>query len=154
MSKQLRVGAEAEAPLVVPKQRYERIRQVAPDVASKRLLMVNVIFVGGLEAKDREWVLVDAGLPGTAGVIGRAAAQRFGANSRPAAILLTHGHIDHVGALHKLAVKWEAPIFAHPLEHPFLNGTSAYPAADATVGGGLMSALSPLFPDGPFDFRS
>ena len=152
MSEQVRIRPEAEAPLVGPKKQYDRIRQVTPDIASKRLVMVNVVFIGGPEAKDREWVLVDAGLPGTAGVIARAAAQRFG-NSRPAAILLTHGHIDHVGALHKLAAKWEAPIFAHPLEHPFLNGASAYPAADPTVGGGLMSALSPLFPDGPFDFR-
>jgi glyoxylase-like metal-dependent hydrolase (beta-lactamase superfamily II) len=43
------------------------------------------------------------------------------------------------------------PIFAHPLEHPFLNGSQSYPPPDPAVGGGLMARLSPLFPRGPID---
>jgi glyoxylase-like metal-dependent hydrolase (beta-lactamase superfamily II) len=64
---------------------------------------------------------------------------------------LTHGHFDHVGALASLARDWNVPIYAHPLEHPFLNGTRAYPRPDPTAGGGVMSLLAPLYPRGPID---
>lgn len=129
----------------------DNTHEIAPDLAYKRLVMVNVVYFGNPGAGDRGWVLIDAGLPGFARAIKRAAAKRFGENSRPAAIIMTHGHFDHVGALKTLASEWNVPIYAHPLEHPFLNGTSSYPPPDPTVGGGLMALSSPLFPDGPFD---
>jgi glyoxylase-like metal-dependent hydrolase (beta-lactamase superfamily II) len=96
-------------------------------------------------------VLIDTGIPGIASIIIRGAEQRFGRGSRPAAILLTHGHFDHVGSLEKLAERWDVPVYAHALEHPFLNGTSSYPPADPTVGGGLMTTLSPIYPRGPIN---
>lgn len=73
------------------------------------------------------------------------------AGHEQAAILLTHGHFDHVGSVEKLARWWDVPVYAHPLEHPFLNGTSSYPPADPTVGGGLMTTISPIYPRGPID---
>ena len=73
--------------------------EIADDIAYKRLAIVNVVFVGQRAAGDREWVLIDAGLPGFAGAIKHAASERFGEESRPAAILMTHGHFDHVGSL-------------------------------------------------------
>jgi glyoxylase-like metal-dependent hydrolase (beta-lactamase superfamily II) len=45
------------------------------------------------------------------------------------------------------------PIYAHELELPYLDGRSSYPPPDPTVGGGLMAALSPLYPRGPIDVR-
>ncbi len=123
------------------------------DLAYIRLLLVNVFFVGERHAGDRKWVLVDAGLHGTASRIAEAAAERFGEDSRPAAIILTHGHFDHIGALADLARRWDAPVYAHRLEMPYLTGRSAYPPPDPTVGGGAMALLSPLYPSGPFDFR-
>jgi glyoxylase-like metal-dependent hydrolase (beta-lactamase superfamily II) len=125
--------------------------ELLPDLACKRIAIVNVAFFGVEGAGDREWVLIDAGLPGTARLILRAAEKRFGRGSRPAAIILTHGHFDHVGGIRKLADFWDAPVFAHPQEFPFLNGTSSYPAPDPTVGGGLMASLSSLYPRGPID---
>ncbi len=123
--------------------------ELVPDLASKRLLLVNVVLSGLPGAKDREWVLIDAGLPGMAGAITAAAAARFGAGVRPGAIVMTHGHFDHFGSLEALAEQWDAPVYAHPHEHPYLNGQAAYPPPDPAVGGGLMSALSPLYPRGP-----
>lgn len=125
--------------------------EVRPDLAFKRLAIVNAVFFGLPNAGDRNWVLIDAGIPGTAGRIKRAAARRFGKDARPAAIIQTHGHFDHVGALEELAAEWDVPVYAHPLEYPYLNGQAAYPPPDPTVGGGLMAALSGLYPRGPVD---
>src|SRR4051812_37742985 len=127
---------------------------VARDVAYRRLAIVNVIFVGRPGAADQEWVLVDAGVFGTTGFIESAATKRFGENSRPSAIVMTHGHFDHIGGVEELAGKRDAPIYAHALEHPYLDGTSSYPPPDPTVGGGLMALLSPLYPKGPIDVKT
>lgn len=125
--------------------------ELAADLAYKRLAIVNVVFYGPPGAGDRGWVLIDAGLPKTAELIFGAATARFGEGARPAAIILTHGHFDHVGALAELATRWDAPVYAHPLELPYLNGGSSYPPPDPTVGGGLMARLSGFYPRGPVD---
>jgi len=130
---------------------HDGTHEIADDVCYKRLAIVNVVMIGPPGAGDRGWVLIDAGMSGSAGLIRRAAEQRFGKDARPSAILLTHGHFDHVGALKTLASTWEVPIYAHELELPYLNGSASYPPPDPRVGGGLMSLLSPLFPKGPID---
>ncbi len=129
--------------------RDDHTHEIAPDLAYQRLAIVNVVFYGLPHAGDRNWTLVDAGLMHTAGQIARAARERFGEDSRPAAIIMTHGHFDHVGALEELAQRWDAPVYAHELELPYLNGSLAYPPPDPAVGGGLMARLSPLYPRGP-----
>jgi glyoxylase-like metal-dependent hydrolase (beta-lactamase superfamily II) len=125
--------------------------EILDDLAYQRLAIVNVVYYGRAGSTDGERVLIDAGLPGTAGSIKRAVRERFGENSRPAAIIMTHAHADHAGALEKLAEEWDVPIFAHSLELPYLNGSAAYPPPDPSVGGGLMPAMSVLFPRGPFN---
>ena len=131
--------------------RNDRTHEIVPDVAYRRLAIVNVVFVGPARAGDREWVLVDAGLVGTKTLIEEAAAARFGRQSRPAAIVMTHGHFDHVGALLALAEHWDAPVYAHPLEAPYLDGRAAYPPGDPSVGGGAMAALARFYPTDPVD---
>ncbi|HEU4563626.1 MAG TPA: MBL fold metallo-hydrolase [Gemmatimonadaceae bacterium] len=126
-------------------------KEIAPGVAYMRDRIVNVFFLGTPEAGDEGWVLVDAGLRGAAGRIERAAAARFGSGARPAAIVLTHGHFDHVGALRTLAERWDVPVYAHELEMPYITGRSSYPPPDPTVGGGAMARLAGLYPRGPID---
>lgn len=131
--------------------RNDRTKQISHDVAYRRLGIVNVVLCGPGGAGDRDWVLIDAGLPGTKGMIKKAAAERFGHDARPAAIIMTHGHFDHVGTLEELAREWDVPVYAHPLEAPYLSGSAAYPPGDPSVGGGLMAALARAYPRGPVD---
>jgi glyoxylase-like metal-dependent hydrolase (beta-lactamase superfamily II) len=124
---------------------------VAPDLAYLRTGFVNLFISGRPGSPSGSWVLIDAGLPGSTSRIVRAAEEWIGPWARPAAIVLTHGHFDHVGALPDLAERWDVPVYAHRLELPYLTGRSPYPPPDATVGGGAMSALSRFFPRGPID---
>ena len=148
MAQQIPVDDQALFGFEVPE---EAVREVGPDLAYRRLAMVNVVFFG---RQGGDWVLIDAGLPGTVGMIARSAEARFGADRPPSAIVLTHGHIDHVGALQTLAERWNVPIYAHAEELPYLNGATAYPKPDPHVGGGAMSLISTLFPRGPMDFST
>jgi glyoxylase-like metal-dependent hydrolase (beta-lactamase superfamily II) len=119
-------------------------------VATLRILFVNVHLVADEQAG--QWVLVDAGLPGSAERIVRTAEQRFGPDNPPSAIVLTHAHFDHIGALEELLRHWDVPVLAHPRELPYITGRASYPPPDPSVGGGAMSFLSRFFPRGPFDF--
>ncbi len=73
------------------------------------------------------WALIDTAWAGCAQPIKRAAETLFGANTRPAAILLTHSHPDHAGAAPELARIWDVPVYVHPDELPLATGDmSAY----------------------------
>jgi glyoxylase-like metal-dependent hydrolase (beta-lactamase superfamily II) len=125
---------------------------VAPGVGRLGILFVNVFALGEpVGEMGRPWMLVDAGLAGSARLVRRAVAGLFGEGARPEGILLTHGHFDHVGAARVLAEGWDVPIFAHPLEAPYLTGRSDYPPRDPTMGG-AMAQMSRLMPDHGYDF--
>ncbi|MBA3882550.1 MAG: MBL fold metallo-hydrolase [Chthoniobacterales bacterium] len=124
------------------------ITRIATDVGWLPISFVNVYFLGH---PGGPWVLVDAGLPGRALQIRRAAEARFGSESRPEAIILTHGHFDHAGSAWELADYWDVPIYAHPLELPYLTGVSSYPPPDPTIGGAI-AFLSRFMPSRAFDF--
>ncbi len=123
------------------------IEEVTPGVARLKTLMANIYLVG---SPGGPWVLVDTGTPGNAARIRRAAEQRFGADARPSAILLTHGHRDHAGSARELAEAWDVPIYAHRLERPFLTGKAAYPPKEP-LAGGAFAFFSRFFPGGPVE---
>ncbi len=121
--------------------------EVLPDLYAHTIQIVNICFVGNPEHK--EFVLVDAGMPGSAEEIISVTENRFGANCSPKAIILTHGHFDHVGAIVELIKYWNIPVYAHKVELPFLTGKKSYPEPDPTVEGGMVAKMSPLFPNEP-----
>jgi glyoxylase-like metal-dependent hydrolase (beta-lactamase superfamily II) len=119
---------------------------VAQGVARVGILFVNAYLVG--EPGDA-WVLVDTGLPLSAGWTATAARERFG-ERRPEAIVLTHGHFDHAGSALELANEWGVPVYAHPDELPFLTGRADYPPQDPTMGGAIAQ-MARAFPRGGQD---
>ena len=120
---------------------------VAPGVTRVPIIFVNCYMVDDGD----DWVLVDTGLPLSGGRTIRAAEARYGKGTRPKAIILTHGHFDHAGSALLLSQYWDVPIYAHPLELPFLTGRSDYPPQDPTLGGAI-STLSRAFPHHGSDF--
>ena len=118
--------------------------EILPDVFCYTIQIVNVCLVGKPGTDD--FVLVDAGMPRSADKIIEIVEERFGENKKPRAIILTHGHFDHVGAIKELVEKWNVPVYAHPLELPFLTGAQDYPDPDTSVEGGMVSKMSGMFP--------
>ncbi|MGH9582300.1 MAG: MBL fold metallo-hydrolase [Bryobacteraceae bacterium] len=116
---------------------------IAPGVKGVRILFVNVF---ALSTPEGGWTLVDAGLYLSTGKIKHWAESHFGKGAKPQAILLTHGHFDHVGAAKDLVEEWKVPVYAHRDEFPYLTGHAKYPPPDPSVGGGLMAVMSPLYP--------
>jgi glyoxylase-like metal-dependent hydrolase (beta-lactamase superfamily II) len=131
--------------------RHSETVPLTRDLAYLRTAIANVFLYGSPGAGDRGWVLIDSGMPGYAGSIRDAADAWFGAGARPAAIILTHGHFDHVGTVRELAEAWDCPVFAHQLELPYLTGRSAYPPPDPSVGGGAMARMAWAYPKQPID---
>lgn len=133
----------------------QRIRKewfyVAPGVWGIRDKVVNVYLVH--DPSTNHWVLVDTGLSSGGARIKRVAEQLFWPQTTPSAIVLTHGHFDHTGAVKTLSDEWDVPVYAHYLEAPYLSGRSAYPPPDPSVGGGLFTWLSFLFPKQPLDLE-
>lgn len=126
--------------------------QVTQGVWGMKTLFVNIYMIANRKGVADGWVLIDTGLKGYALKIIRMAEALFGAGTKPEAIYLTHGHFDHTGSLTELLKHWEdVPVYAHPLELPYLTGKASYPPPDPTVGGGLMSWLSWAYPVKPIN---
>ncbi len=122
-----------------------KVIPISNDLYSLTIQIVNICLYGD-PSKTNEWVLIDAGMPKSINKIKAVAEEIFGKNNKLKAIILTHGHFDHVGALEELLGIWNVPVYAHPLELPFLTGKTDYPKPDGTVEGGIIAKISPLFP--------
>jgi len=125
-------------------------KEVIPDILVMDFTVVTACLVGDPNKSD-EWVLVDTGLENSADFILKSVEKRFGKTSRPKAIILTHGHFDHVGSVIKLSKLWDVPVYIHKLEMPYVTGKKDYPLADPTVDEGMVSKMSPTFPHTSID---
>lgn len=121
--------------------------EVKPDILVLDFTIVNACVVG----TANQWVLVDTGLSNSEEFILKSTIKRY--DGRPKAIILTHGHFDHVGSVKMLSERWDVPVFAHPLEMPYLSGQKNYPLADPTVDEGMVAKMSPSFPHEAINIR-
>lgn len=137
--------------LPVYSKNTENGTEVRPDIYMFTDQIVNLTFVG--YPNESEFVIIDAGMPKRGDEIIEAAYERFGEDAQAKAIILTHGHFDHVGSVIELIEEWDAPVYAHPIEFPYLTGEKAYPDPDASVEGGLVAKMSPVFPTDPIDLN-
>lgn len=128
----------------IPEEQIVPFDAVATGVIGLRIAFVNVF---AITHGDGSWTLIDAALPFSANYIRHWAEKNF--NTPPKAIVLTHGHFDHVSAARELSETWDISIYAHPLEFPYLTGEKQYPEPNVGAGGGAMTLLSPLYPRGP-----
>jgi glyoxylase-like metal-dependent hydrolase (beta-lactamase superfamily II) len=128
----------------IPEEQVQPMDSIADGIYGLRIIFVNVF---GISHGNGSWTLIDAGLPFSESYIRNWAEKQFG--TPPNALVLTHGHFDHVSAAAGLADHWDIPIYAHFLERPYLTGEKEYPAPNVSAGGGLMTLLSPLLPRGP-----
>jgi len=130
----------------VPVDETVPLDAIAAGLVGIRIVFVNVFAVTG----EAGWTLIDAGLNGSAGRIINWAARHFG-DRPPNAIVLTHAHFDHVGAIDGLLDTWDVPVYAHVEELPYVTGARLYPPPDPSVGGGLMARMASAYPRAPVD---
>ncbi|SRR5713101_7099531 len=87
-----------------------------------------------LDASRREAVVIDTGLIGEMSQLARALKDSRLDWHDIKAILLTHGHLDHTGHLFQIKQLTGAPVLAHPLEQPHINGTFPYRGLSRVCG--------------------
>jgi glyoxylase-like metal-dependent hydrolase (beta-lactamase superfamily II) len=73
---------------------------------------------------DHGLTLVDTGLPGMAEQLSAAIAAAGYTVDQITRIIITHQDRDHIGSLPELAAATGAPVLAHPLEEPYIDGRS------------------------------
>jgi glyoxylase-like metal-dependent hydrolase (beta-lactamase superfamily II) len=92
-------------------------------------------------AAGRECVIVDPGVGAADGVRQLVAAHGL----TPAAVLLTHGHIDHVASAAELADQWGVPALIHAADRELLTdpvaglGPEAVPLLAQVLGDAVMT---------------
>lgn len=102
--------------------RVRDLWEVAPGVHLLRVGRTAAASNVYLVRSGATWVLVDAGRAGSARPITAAAQGVFGPEFPPAAIVLTHIHPDHSGAVGPLARAWNVPVYVHGAELPMAAG--------------------------------
>ncbi|CAM4378962.1 MBL fold metallo-hydrolase [Paenibacillus tarimensis] len=137
-----------KAPLPLTSKASGKGAFFAPEVYAFTVQIVNVCFIG---KGPGSWFLIDAGVTKAEGDIVEQAERLYGKGCKPQAILLTHGHFDHIGALPELLKTWDVPVYAHAAELPYLTGQQSYPPGDPSVDNGMVSKMSPMFPHDGLD---
>lgn len=106
-----------------------RIEQVADDVFAVQ----GIASTWTLLREGGEVTLVDAGYPGDLPAVIASIEQVGGSLGALSAVLLTHAHIDHLGAVPELLRRRRVPVLADARELPMLHGERREQATPADV---------------------
>lgn len=121
---------------------------VLPDICMLDMRVVNAFIIS--LGRDK-WILVDTGLENSETFIIKSAEDAFGKDTRPEAIVLTHGHFDHVGSLKALTSHWKVNAYIHENELPYITGRKDYPLPNDEISKGFIAAISDDFPHTAID---
>jgi glyoxylase-like metal-dependent hydrolase (beta-lactamase superfamily II) len=88
---------------------------------SQRIIPIDLGFATVFILADKKTILVDTGLPDSAGKIIDKMHKHGFSEKDLALIFLTHGHIDHFGAAHELRDVSGAPVAAHAADAPYIS---------------------------------
>lgn len=141
----MKKSASTNRSLPVTSTKSGEVTKLTEDVYCYTNQIVNAYFVRD-KTSPNEWVLVDAGMPASGVKLLHAAESVLGKDHSLKGILLTHGHFDHVGGIVTVLKRYPVPVYAHPLEFPYLKGEQDYPKPDNTVEGGLLAKMASLYP--------
>lgn len=128
--------------------------EVLDDILILKFTLVNACMVGYPHVEDPKWALIDTGLENSHDFILDVVCDRYGMDLPPEAIILTHGHFDHIGSAISLSRHWDVPVFIHPLEIPYVTGKKDYPLGNPEVDSGLIAQMSQSFPHTAIDLNS
>lgn len=122
-----------------------KVKKISEHIWSLKTWMIIPIHVWVVAEKEGI-TLIDAGMPMmTKGIINFMEQLNVGPLQR---ILLTHGHSDHVGAVKGILKKYEVPVYAHPVETPYMQGEVVYPKRKKLENNLPKTIVSPLLEDG------
>lgn len=99
-----------------------------------------------LVAAEGGWTLIDSGPPQTGNQV-VAALSAATQGDGPSQVLLTHGHLNHVGGLHAINIAWKSPVICHQDEQPYVSGAIDY--RDAPSKGIVYMISKYLMPSTP-----
>lgn len=86
------------------------------------------------------FLLLDSGMPYETGRL-----LRWIQAYQPVALVLSHHHLDHAGGAARLLQTFSFPVYAHPLDQPFLSGSRRRPPLPLPLlGSWLANAVAPL----------
>lgn len=76
----------------------------------------------------------------------------------PIAVLLTHAHFDHIGAVDEISSYYSIPVYLHEAEkewlsNPNLNGSAFFPVEEVTVNATNFHLSLGRFSIGKFEFE-
>lgn len=101
---------------VTPRGAPRLTRDVARGVHRLEHAYVNSYFIEADDPADRRITIVDAAFPRTWRILPRVLAAIGRSQRDVAALVLTHGHFDHVGFAKRVHEEWGVPVHAHPAE--------------------------------------
>jgi len=116
-----------------------KIRQISNHI-TKLEVWVGVTFSAWLVQGEDGVTIIDTGMP----FMGKSILREAKKLGKVKAILLTHGHGDHVGGLSYIAKELRIPVYAHKLELKYIEGKEPFPGKRKTehlVEVGLVQPL-------------